>query len=61
MGKQVMMAAMVAVAAMTGGPWALAGQAPEGWSVPRTADGRPALQGIAQLAEASNFALKSLP
>jgi len=46
MGKQVMMAAMVAVAAMTGGPWALAGQAPEGWSVPRTADGRPDLQGI---------------
>ena len=30
-------------------------------TVPRIEHYRPALQGIAQLAEASNFALKSLP
>ena len=46
MGKQVTLVAAVAAVAMAVGPMVWAGQAPEGWSVPRTADGYPDLQGV---------------
>ena len=34
------------VAAMAAAPMAVAGQAPDGWTAPRTADGRPDLNGV---------------
>ena len=47
MRKQKLTRALVmAVAGMLALPLAAAGQAPEGWTVPRTADGHPDLQGI---------------
>ena len=40
------LATTVVMAALVTAPVALAGQAPDGWTAPRTADGHPDLQGI---------------
>ena len=40
------MAACATVAALMTAPAVVAAQAPEGWTVPRLADGRPDLQGV---------------
>jgi len=45
MGRQYITAAVIAMVG-TVVPMAWAGQVPDGWTVPRTADGRPDLQGI---------------
>ena len=45
-GIAATMTVAAALAALAAAPLALAGQAPEGWTVPRTADGHPDLQGI---------------
>ncbi|MCE2540436.1 MAG: hypothetical protein J4G16_08600 [Acidobacteria bacterium] len=41
-----MVAAALAAAALAAAPAAVSAQAPEGWTVPRLADGRPDLQGV---------------
>ena len=46
MSKQAIAALATAVAAMATAPMAVAGQAPDGWTAPRTADGRPDLNGV---------------
>jgi len=46
MSRQYIAAFVTAVAAMTTVTVVVAGQAPDGWTVPRTPDGRPDLNGI---------------
>ena len=46
MHRQHVMALAVMMTATVVAPMAGAGQTPDGWTVPRTADGRPDLQGI---------------
>jgi len=46
MSRQYIAAFVTAVAAMTTVAVVVAGQAPDGWTVPRTPDGRPDLNGI---------------
>ena len=46
MSRQHIAALVTVVAGMAALPTVVAGQAPDGWTVPRTADGRPELNGI---------------
>ena len=46
MSRQRIAAGVTVVAALAVAPALVAGQAPEGWTAPRTADGRPDLQGV---------------
>ena len=46
MSRQRIAAGVTVVAALAAAPALVAGQAPEGWTAPRTADGRPDLQGV---------------
>ncbi len=46
MRRQRLAAVLVVVMGLAALPLAAAGQAPEGWTAPRTADGQPDLQGI---------------
>ena len=46
MSRQWMAALVTAMAAMTAAPGVMAGQFRDGWTAPRTPDGRPDLQGI---------------
>ena len=45
MDRQCIVAFVAALVAMATMPVVVAGQAPDGWTVPRTSDGRPDLQG----------------
>ncbi|HJN46100.1 MAG: hypothetical protein QGF21_14560 [Vicinamibacterales bacterium] len=46
MSRQCIAAIVAMLTAVAAGPVVVAGQAPDDWTVPRTADGRPDLQGV---------------